>query len=201
MKQRVALATANQGKRQEFASLLQDVGWELVLPESNVVDSIVEDGKTFVENALIKARTVAKATQLPALADDSGLVVPSLNGEPGIYSARYAGELKDDTQNYQKLLKNLKDFRTPELRQAHFICVLVYLGHESDPVPEIGIGRWHGHISEKPTGSSGFGYDPVFYLPELNCTVAELTEDEKNRRSHRALAWNALQKQLAQNQG
>lgn len=201
MKQRVALATANQGKRQEFASLLQDTGWELVLPESAIVDSIVEDGKTFLENALIKARTVASATRLPSLADDSGLVVPSLKGEPGIYSARYAGAPKDDIKNYQKLLKNLNDFKAPELRQAHFICVLVYLRHENDPVPEIGIGRWHGQISEKPTGSSGFGYDPVFYLPELNCTVAELTEDEKNRRSHRALAWKALQKQLARTQG
>ena len=196
MSTRVALATANEGKRKELAELVVELDWDLTLPDSAVMRTIEESGKTFIENALIKARTVAQATGLPTLADDSGLVVPALQGRPGIHSARYAGEHGNDEKNNRKLLKDLRDMRSPDQRRAAFVCVLVYIQTPNDPLPEIGMGKWHGSITQDAAGSGGFGYDPLFYLPELECSVAELSEAKKNRLSHRYRAWISLKQGL-----
>lgn len=191
----VVFASGNAGKVAEMQQLLAPVGFELKSLQDFGLDGAEETATSFVENALIKARAAAAATHLPAIADDSGLVVPALNGEPGVYSARYAGEDGNDTANNQKLLNEMTQ---QEDRSAHFFCCLVFLQHESDPTPKIAFGRWDGEILRQPRGNSGFGYDPLFYLPDAKATAAELAPTEKNKLSHRGKACQAL---LAQLQG
>lgn len=189
--QQFVLASNNEKKIKEFKALFSDQNIEVRSQKEFAIGEVPETGLTFVENALIKARHVAKLTGLPALADDSGLVVPALNGAPGIYSARYAGESHDDLANIELLLKNMAQLQN-EQRAAYFVCTLVYLHHFDDPMPIIVQSTWHGTILTELKGEHGFGYDPVFYLPELNKTAAELLDSEKNQRSHRAQALRAF---------
>jgi XTP/dITP diphosphohydrolase len=182
----LVLASSNQGKLREITAILQPLGWQ-VAPQGNWdVPDAVEDGLSFVENALIKARHAAQLTGLPALADDSGLAVDALDGAPGIYSARYAGGAGDQA-NTQKLLENLEDVPDAD-RTAHFYCAMALVHHAKDPAPLIAIGRWDGLINRAPAGDGGFGYDPVFHVPEKGCTSAELPAEVKNRMSHRGKA-------------
>ena len=189
--QRIVLASNNPGKAREMQALLGGVQIALVPQTLYYVPDVAETGLTFVENALIKARHACEHTGLAAIADDSGLEVDALAGEPGIYSARYAGEDADDTANNRRLLDELIDVPTSE-RQARYICIIGYLRHPRDPDPLICRGTWEGRIVECPRGTNGFGYDPLFYLPELECTAAELDAPTKNRISHRGQALRAL---------
>jgi XTP/dITP diphosphohydrolase len=163
-----------------------------VIPQSRFdVPEVAETGLSFVENAIIKARHAARHTGFAAIADDSGLEVDALDGQPGIYSARYAGLGASDQENLEKLLKDLKN--TPEeQRHARYQCFIVYMQHWQDPTPLICQGTWEGCILSAPQGSGGFGYDPIFYLPSHHCTAAELSAEEKNRLSHRGKALRAL---------
>lgn len=185
--QKVVLATGNPGKVNELADLLRDFGMDIVAQTSLGVESAEETGLTFIENAILKARHAAAQTGLPAIADDSGISVDALGGAPGIYSARYAGEDATDEQNLIKLLEAMKNVPDDQ-RQAQFNCVLVYLRHAEDPTPLVFHGRWHGVITHERKGQGGFGYDPIFYVPELGCTSAELTKAEKQAVSHRGRA-------------
>lgn len=191
MTAKVALATSNEGKRAELAPLFEELGVELVLPDASVMSEIEETGLTFLENALIKARAVSAITQLPAIADDSGLSVDALGGKPGVRSARYAGTPSNASRNNEKLLHAMDNVLDGE-RSAAFQCVLVYLRRPDDPVPPIGVGTWEGEILREPRGSQGFGYDPLFFIPGLNRTAAELSTAEKNTISHRAKAASQL---------
>ena len=193
---RVVLASNNAGKVREFGQLLAGQGLEVVAQGELGVPEAAETASTFVENALLKARNAARHTGLPALADDSGLAVDALGGEPGIYSARYAGPGADDAANNARLLERMREVPA-ERRGAAFICALVYLRHPADPVPLICQGIWRGQLLEAPRGDNGFGYDPLFLVPELGRTSAELPPDEKNRRSHRGQALRQLVEQLA----
>ncbi|MCU6377147.1 RdgB/HAM1 family non-canonical purine NTP pyrophosphatase [Morganella morganii] len=195
MTRKIVLATGNAGKVREMASLLADAGMDVVAQTELGVGSVEETGLTFVENAIIKARHAAKVTGLPAIADDSGISVDYLGGAPGIYSARYAGTDGNDGANIVKLLAAL-DCVPAEQRQAHFNCVLVYMRHENDPTPIICHGRWAGVIAEQAQGEGGFGYDPVFWLPELNKTAAQLRPEEKQAMSHRGKALALLSEAL-----
>ena len=195
MTRTIVLASSNAGKLREFNQLLGGLHIE-VLPQSHfkVVDA-EETGFSFVENALLKARHAAQHTNLPALADDSGLEVDALHGAPGIYSARYAGVGASDAENLKKLLEQLKDVAPPN-RTARFQCVLVYLRHAFDPTPLICQGTWEGSILPEPRGSSGFGYDPVFFVPTHARSAAELSPDAKNSLSHRSQALRQLLSKL-----
>ncbi|MGL9774561.1 MAG: RdgB/HAM1 family non-canonical purine NTP pyrophosphatase [Sodalis sp. (in: enterobacteria)] len=189
--QKVVLATGNAGKVRELAGELADFGMEIVAQSALGVTSVEETGLTFIENALIKARHAARVTGLPAIADDSGLAVDALAGAPGIYSARYAGEQASDQQNLDKLLAALAS--VPDgLRAAQFHCVLVYLRHADDPTPLVCHGSWAGVIAHQPSGAGGFGYDPVFLLPEQGRTAAMLCAQEKQALSHRGWALAGL---------
>ncbi len=192
MKQ-LMLASGNVGKLKELSVALTDFGFELQLQPKEPAYDVAETGTTFVENAIIKARHAARISGLPTLADDSGLIVPALNGEPGVYSARYAGEQASDQHNYQRLLEKLHGI---DDRRSYFYCCLVMMQHADDPAPLIAEGRWHGEISLQPSGEGGFGYDPVFYLPDLNCSAAELPAAEKLRLSHRGQAVRQLKSRL-----
>jgi XTP/dITP diphosphohydrolase len=185
--QKVVLATGNPGKVRELAGLLADFGLDVVAQTEFGVDSAEETGLTFIENAILKARHAAQITGLPAIADDSGLAVDALAGAPGIYSARYAGEDASDQQNLDKLLVALKDI-PQEQRGAQFHCVLVYMRHAEDPTPLVFHGSWAGEITFEQAGTGGFGYDPIFYIPELGRTAAELSKEEKSAVSHRGKA-------------
>ncbi|WP_199638433.1 XTP/dITP diphosphatase [Serratia sp. PAMC26656] len=185
--QKVVLATGNPGKVRELADLLADFGLNVVAQTELGVDSAEETGLTFIENAILKARHAAQITGLPAIADDSGLAVDALGGAPGIYSARYAGIDASDQQNLDKLLVALKDVPQGS-RGAQFHCVLVYMRHAEDPTPLVFHGCWAGEIAFESAGAGGFGYDPVFYVPELGRTAAELSRDEKSAVSHRGKA-------------
>lgn len=187
MTAKVALATSNEGKRAELAPLFEELDIDLVLPKQSMMREIEESGLTFVENALIKARAVSALTELPAIADDSGLSVDALGGKPGIHSARYAGTPSNAARNNEKLLAAMSDVPDDE-RTAAFQCVLVYLRQSDDPIPLIGVGSWEGEILRERRGSEGFGYDPLFFVSELNRTAAELGTAEKNAISHRAKA-------------
>ena len=192
---KIVLATGNKGKLAEFQHLLESLPFD-ILPQSDFeVPEAVEDGLSFVENALIKARHAARLTALPAIADDSGLEVDALNGAPGIYSSRFSGENATDEQNNLRLLSLLQEVPR-EQRTARFHCLLVYLRHAEDPTPLICQGTWEGLIGFTPEGDNGFGYDPLFYIPELGCTSAQLGKEEKNRISHRAKAMALLQERL-----
>jgi len=193
MIKQLVLATGNQGKVKELASMLDAFNIE-VLPQSTFdVPEVAETGTTFVENAIIKARHAAKITGLPAVADDSGLEVDALSGAPGVYSARFAGDDASDADNIAKLLQELGD--NPS-RSARFWCVLVFMKHADDPTPVICQASWEGEISLTPNGHGGFGYDPVFYVPSLDCTAADLSKVQKNAISHRGQALKQLAEKL-----
>ena len=187
------LASNNAGKLREFEQLFSKLGLE-VLPQAQFgVEDADETGLSFIENALIKARHASEKTSKPAMADDSGLVVPALNGAPGIYSARYSG--KGDKANNEKLLRAL-DGVEGAARSAFYVAVIALVKHPNDPMPIIAEGRWHGRIAETPAGDGGFGYDPLFIPDGFDITAAQMTRDEKQSLSHRALALNALAPQL-----
>lgn len=195
MRQKVVVATANTGKVRELTESLAPLGFELLVQGELGITSLPEVGCTFVENALAKARHAARESGLPAIGDDSGLVVPALGGAPGIRSARYAGEPSDDERNNAKLRRALARHANAGgrgHRDAFFTCTLVYLGSPDDPAPQIATGRWHGTIIDSPRGHNGFGYDPLFLVAELGKTAAELTLAEKNRLSHRGRACRRL---------
>ncbi|AFJ45690.1 XTP/dITP diphosphatase [Shimwellia blattae] len=189
--QKVVLATGNAGKVRELADLLNNFGLDIVAQTTLGVESAEETGLTFIENAILKARHAARATGLPAIADDSGLAVDALGGAPGIYSARYAGEEASDRQNLEKLLDTMKAVPDDQ-RTARFHCVLVYLRHADDPTPLVCHGSWEGRIARAPAGDGGFGYDPVFFVPSEGKTAAQLTRDEKRAISHRGQALKLL---------
>ena len=193
---KIVLATSNRGKLAEMQPLLADAGFTLVTQGELGVSDAVENGLTFVENALIKARHAAAATGLPAIADDSGLIVDALNGAPGLISAHYAGVHGDAAGNIRKLLEELTDV-PEEKRTARFYSLIVLLGHADDPQPLIAEGIWQGRILEAPRGVGGFGYDPIFFDPELGLGAAELAPDVKNRVSHRGRALAQLCEKLA----
>ncbi|MFB9868464.1 RdgB/HAM1 family non-canonical purine NTP pyrophosphatase [Vreelandella sulfidaeris] len=187
----LVLASGNAGKLKEFNQLLSPLGFD-VRPQADFgVNEVEETGLTFVENALLKAREACLISGLPALADDSGLEVDALNGAPGIYSARYGGEPKSDEKNNKTLLAALNDYAEGQ-RSARYWCVLVYLRHPTDPVPVIVQRSWEGEILAHPRGNEGFGYDPLFWLPEQGMSVAELPSESKNRLSHRGRALQGL---------
>ena len=191
---RLVLATGNAGKQRELAALLAPRGCELVLQTSLGIDSAEETGTTFEANALLKARHAARLSGLPALADDSGLEVDALQGRPGVYSARYAGEHASDADNLALLLDELTG--VPEaLRAARYRCVIVCVMSADDPAPLIAAGSWEGRIATNPRGNGGFGYDPAFIAAGEERTVAEMSAGEKNAVSHRASALRALLKQ------
>ena len=194
---KIVLASNNVGKLREFGQMLASIDIE-VLPQAQFnIPEAEEPHVTFVENALAKARHAAKLTGLPALADDSGICVSALGGAPGVFSARFAAmetnEPKSDARNNQKLIADLQG-KTD--RRAHYVAVLVFVHHADDPQPIICEGEWHGEIIDTPRGSGGFGYDPYFLLPDLNQTAAEISADEKNRRSHRGKALRLLMERL-----
>lgn len=196
MTQRIVLASNNRGKVREISQLLADKNLE-VLPQSAFdIPDIEETGLTFVENAILKARNAAALSGLPAIADDSGLEVDALQGAPGIYSARYAGADASDADNNRKMLKALEDV-AEEQRTARFQCLLVYMRHANDPVPIICKGSWEGRILKTPQGENGFGYDPLFFVPEKNCSAAELPAEVKNAMSHRGKALQCLLQALS----
>jgi XTP/dITP diphosphohydrolase len=191
----IVLASSNAGKIREIQALL--AGYTIV-PQSafNVVEC-EETGLTFVENAILKARNAARQSQLPAIADDSGLVVDALDGAPGVFSARYAGIGASDQDNIEKLLRELQDVPDQQ-RNARFICVMVFMAHADDPCPIIAQGVWEGRILTHAVGENGFGYDPVFWVPEQNCASAELAPSVKNSLSHRGKALKDLIEGLTQ---
>lgn len=188
---KLVLASSNAGKLAELQAMLDGRGIE-VLPQSAFdIPDAPETAPTFVENALIKARHVASATGLPALADDSGLCVDALDGAPGVHSARYAGEHGNDEANNAKLLSALSGL-DPDRREAHFHCTVVLVRHAEDPDPAIAQGRWTGRILDIPRGEGGFGYDPLFWVPAESASAAELAPEHKNHVSHRGQAMRAL---------
>lgn len=192
---KVVLASGNPGKLAEFRKMLEPLGI-VMQPQSefgigSTYPEAEETGLSFVENAIIKARYAARISQLPVIADDSGLEVDCLNGKPGIYSARYAGPEASAADNNQKLLNRLQGVKSAD-RTARFHCVLVYLRHQHDPTPIIAHGQWEGYIIEEALGYYGFGYDPLFLVPTEHRTAAELPSELKNRLSHRARALQQL---------
>ena len=192
---KLVLASNNAKKLKELAGILGPLGWELIPQAELGVPEAEEPHVTFLENALAKARHAARLTGLPALADDSGLCVAALGGAPGVYSARYAGEPKSDARNNEKLLAELAGQTD---RRAHYVAVIVFVRHADDPQPIVAEGEWHGEILTAPQGEGGFGYDPLFWIADLNCTVAEVPAEEKNRRSHRGQALAQLTHRLPQ---
>ncbi|MEA3405848.1 MAG: RdgB/HAM1 family non-canonical purine NTP pyrophosphatase, partial [Pseudomonadota bacterium] len=179
----------------EIREILQPLGWS-VTPQSEFFDSEAEEtGLSFIENAILKARYACAKTGLSAIADDSGIEVSALQGQPGIYSSRYAGENATDQDNIQKLLKELEGVPKSK-RQASFYCAMVFCRHESDPTPLVALGQWHGEILHEPVGAGGFGYDPVFFVPDQGVSSAELTKQQKNKISHRAQALHSLVEQM-----
>ncbi len=193
---RLVLASSNRGKLDELCELLAPSGFKLTAQSDLGVDDAEETGSTFVENALLKARHAARVTGMAALADDSGLLVDALDGAPGLLSARFAGEHGNAAANNRLLLERLRDI-PPELRNAHFYCVLVLLRSADDPQPVIAEGSWRGSILDAPRGAQGFGYDPLFLPARQTLSAAELNPDMKNRISHRGQALAALRGKLA----
>ena len=191
---KAVLASGNAGKLRELARLLAPLAIDLRAAADFGVDAPEETGQTFLENALIKARNAAAVTGLPAIGDDSGLMVSALDGAPGIYSSRFAGIDATAAENNAQLVAALDGIRD---RRAHFYCALVFLQRADDPAPLVATGAWHGTIVDRPRGSRGFGYDPHFYLPDLDATAAELAAEDKNARSHRGIAARDLAAQLA----
>jgi XTP/dITP diphosphohydrolase len=199
---KIVIASSNPGKLREFAQMLAPLGIEIV-PQSRLgIREADEPHATFVENALAKARHASRLSRMPAFADDSGICAAALGGEPGVHSARFAGEScagsrdeheQQDRRNNEKLIASLSGQTD---RRAHYYCVIVLTRHADDPEPVIAEGRWHGEVIESPRGTNGFGYDPYFYVPEFGRTAAELSAEEKNAVSHRGKALAALIAQL-----
>ncbi|AYA03680.1 RdgB/HAM1 family non-canonical purine NTP pyrophosphatase [Acinetobacter sp. WCHAc010034] len=197
----LVLASNNKGKIAEFEKMFAELNLPVdVVPQGQLnIEDAVEDGLSFVENAILKARHAAKISGKPAIADDSGICVPLLGGAPGIYSARFAGEHGNDAANNEKLLQKLKPLRKAgEAVEGMFVCVLALVQHADDPLPQIFQGIWTGEILEAARGENGFGYDPLFWLPELNASSAELSKAEKNEISHRGQAMRLFKASLAQ---
>jgi len=188
------LASNNSGKLREFAPLFESMGLEVVAQRDFAVPDAEETGLSFIENAILKARHAAHATSRPAIADDSGLVVPALGGAPGIYSARYSGG--GDTDNNAKLLSEMSHLRGED-RAAFYVAVIAVVMSASDPLPIIAEGRWYGNISFELSGTGGFGYDPLFIPESSSCTAAEMSAAEKQALSHRAKALKALAPKLS----
>jgi XTP/dITP diphosphohydrolase len=192
--QKLVIASNNPGKLREFQMMLAPLGIEVLTQAQLGIGEAEEPHCTFVENALAKARHVSRASGLPALADDSGICVAALGGAPGVFSARYAGDdPRSDVRNNEKLLREMRGIAD---RRAHYYCVLVLLHHADDPQPLIAEGEWHGEIAHAERGDGGFGYDPLFWLPQLGRMSAELTRDEKAQLSHRAKALKVLLEKL-----
>lgn len=192
MSRKIVLATGNEGKLKELQRMLGNDSTLFITQKSLGISDADETGLSFVENAIIKARHACAASGLPALADDSGLEVDALNGEPGIYSARYAGVAANDTQNNQKLLDALQKIPDAQ-RTARFQCVIVFMRHANDATPLICQGTWEGRILHQAVGENGFGYDPLFFVPEHGCSSAQLDPQVKNSISHRGQALQKLQ--------
>jgi len=196
------LASNNQGKLSEFKRLFGAAKLNIdIVPQGELnIEDAVEDGLSFIENAIIKARHASRISGLPAIADDSGLCVPVLGNAPGIYSARYAGEHGNDANNNAKLLADLLPLRHKNPNApttAYFVCVLALVRHADDPLPIIAQGLWQGEILEAPQGEHGFGYDPLFWVPELKLTAAQMPAEQKNAISHRGRAMQSLLQQLS----
>ena len=192
---KIVLATNNLNKVREINELFQESIYKIIPQSEFKVTEVEETGKTFTENALIKACNAAKYTDLPVIADDSGIEVDALDGRPGIFSARYSGIGATDKDNLTKLIKDIKHIDRKNC-QAKFICAMVYIAYENDPNPIIVEGIWKGYVITKPRGVNGFGYDPIFYVPEYECTSAELDRKKKNQLSHRGQAIRKLTKKL-----
>ncbi|RFC32906.1 MAG: XTP/dITP diphosphohydrolase [Candidatus Nitrotoga sp. SPKER] len=190
---KLIIASNNPGKLRELQLILTSLSIEILTQAQLGIDEAEEPHCTFLENALAKARHVSRISGLPALADDSGLCVDALGGAPGVQSARYAGEPKSDSRNNEKLLQAMEGVVD---RRAHYYCVLVLVRHADDPQPLIAEGEWHGEIAQQMRGQGGFGYDPLFWLPQLNKMSAELNRDEKAQISHRAQALHILLQRL-----
>ena len=186
------LATKNPGKIKEITKILQSTKIELLSHEDINIPEVDETGMTFVENALLKARSSSEITGLPSIADDSGLEVDYLDARPGVKSARFSGENATNERNNIKLLKELEGVSF-EKRSARYRCVIVFTRFKNDPFPLITMGSWEGFIAESPKGANGFGYDPIFFLPKYGKTSAELTDEEKNSISHRAIALKGIE--------
>lgn len=195
MSQRIVLASGNKGKIAEIQAILKHQAIEVISQSHFNVGDVPETGTTFIENAIIKARHASAIAQLPVIADDSGLEVDALDGEPGVYSARYAGLPSNDQNNTNKLLEALTNVPNAR-RTARFHCVMVFMSHDKDPSPLIAHGKWEGRITANKSGDNGFGYDPVFFVPDQNCTSAELPANVKNKLSHRAQALQQLMPQI-----
>ena len=195
MTRQLVLASDNQGKLKELTALLSDSGFSVVGQGDLDVTPAEETGETFIENAILKARNAARQTGHPAIADDSGIEVDALKGAPGVYSARFAGDNATDSDNVAKLLSQLTDVRSED-RKARFRCLMVYLRRADDPAPLICEGTWSGKVTLTPSGENGFGYDPVFWVPDEGCTAAELNPARKNVLSHRAQALKQLVAEL-----
>ncbi|WP_227429156.1 RdgB/HAM1 family non-canonical purine NTP pyrophosphatase [Psychrobacter sp. I-STPA6b] len=198
---RWVLASNNKGKLAELQRLLTQAKLNVdIIPQGELnIEDAVEDGLSFVENAIIKARHASRISGLPAIADDSGLCVPILGNAPGIYSARYAGEHGNDAKNNAQLVKNLQPIRQANPDQAiigQFVCVLALVRHADDPLPIIAQGIWEGEVLDSPRGVNGFGYDPLFWLPQQKLSAAELSAEQKNAISHRGQAIRTLIAQL-----
>lgn len=194
---KIVLASNNKGKLRELGELLADHDIELVPQGELDIPEAVEDGLSFVENAILKARHACALSGLPAIADDSGLEVDALRGAPGIHSARYAGTHGDDAANNRKLLEALREV-PDEDRTARFQCVMVFMRHAKDPTPMVCQGSWEGRILREPRGENGFGYDPLFWVPDENATAAELPAGVKNALSHRGKALRELMRRLTE---
>jgi XTP/dITP diphosphohydrolase len=194
---KAVLASSNAGKLRELAAILAPLGYELVTQSSLGIDTPPETGVTFADNALLKARHAARLSGFAALADDSGIEVDALDGRPGVYSARYAGEGATDLANLQKMLQELRGVPT-ERRSGRYQCVIAFVRSADDPAPLLAHGSWEGRVLTTPRGAGGFGYDPIFQPVGLELTVAELSAEEKNARSHRGQALRALARLLRQ---
>mgnify|MGYP000748913780 CR=1 FL=1 len=196
MTRKLVLASGNKGKLKELSNLLEPLSIQLSTQNDYGVLDVDETGLSFVENAILKARAVSKASNLPALADDSGIEVDALQGQPGIYSARFSGEHGNDANNNQLLIEKLQHIAVEE-RTARYQCVLVYMRHWQDPTPLICQAAWEGSIGLSPKGENGFGYDPLFIPEGMDCTAAELDPNKKKQLSHRAKALQLFTTQLA----
>ena len=198
LKDKIVIASSNKGKIKEFQSYFDSFGLILIPQEEMGVSDIEETGKTYVENSILKARHASKVTGLPAIADDSGLSVEYLDGQPGIYSARFSGPGSDDKKNRDLLLKKLEGVPFEE-RHASYHAVITLLHHHGDPTPYIAHGIWHGIIAKEEKGEFGFGYDSLFIVPDLKCHAAELDVETKQNYSHRGIALRKLTKYLSTN--
>lgn len=193
---KVILASGNKGKLKELQEILNDLPFELIPQPKTVEYEVEETGTTFIENAIIKARHAAQLSGMPAIADDSGLVIRALNGEPGIKTARYAGIGCTPQDNMDLILAKLKPFDDKNQRKATFVCALVYMRSANDPLPVIAVGQWHGAITREKHGDAGFGYDPVFWDFNYKMTAAQMPKELKTQLSHRGKACRKLEKKL-----